>query len=446
MSPQNLHFYSRILVSISPVLFATACTVVGPDYQRPTFTVPSTYKESDGNSTATQQVKPMPAAWWKVFDDPQLDALIKELQVSNQTLLASEARARRARTMLQLGQSATVTAGGRNDLGLLVNWEIDLWGRIQRTIEANAATAQASLADLSAARLSLQAQLAQNYFMLRAQDSQIQLLNAMVQAYTKELQISRNRKAVGIGVQTDISRVQSLLNAVQLRIHNAQTLRAQFEHAIAILIGKVPADFSLVPTAAQSCVPLVPAELPAQLLVRRPDIAAAERRMAAASAKIGVTEAKTRPSLDFFVGVSIRKGVLGGANLLAQLAPQENLQAARNEIAAAYDEVVADYRQAVLNGLREVEDSMVSVHELDLAAVSQTEVVKSATEATRVLTNQYQAGIIDYSTLVMVQISMLENQFAETDIQQQRFSAAIALIKALGGGWNGDLTKLTVSG
>lgn len=434
----------RILALAGLVSLVAACTVVGPDYVRPSINIPPAYKEATVSKTRLPDEAPARDRWWEIYGDSQLDALVAQVETQNQTLQAVEARVRRARALVEMARSAqspTVTAGGRNDLGLVANWEIDLWGRIQRNIEASGATAQASVADFAAATLSMQAQLAQNYFMLREQDAGIRLLQDTVAAYERSLQIIRNQYAVGVTSQGDITQAQAQLSVAQAQLHSVRVARAQFEHAIAILIGKAPADFSLAAAPFAFKVPEIPPALPADLLERRPDIAAAERRMAAASAQIGVTEAASYPALDLFAGVSIRKGLLGGATVAAPLYSGATPQARRTEISAAYDEVVAEYRQAVLNGFRDVEDNLAALQILGEAAAAQAEAVHAARETAKITNNQYQAGVVTYLSVVVVQAAALNNERAALDILSRRLVASVALIKALGGGWDSGALK-----
>lgn len=431
----------RALALTGAALLNAACTVVGPDYVRPAIAVPPAYKEATGSTSAAAPPPPVAAApghWWNIYGDSQLDALMAQVETQNQSLQALEARLRQARALAEMAraaQSPTVLAGGTNDLGVIANWEIDLWGRIKRNIEASGAAAQASTADLAAATLSMQAQLAQNYFLLRVHDAGIRLLQDTAAAYGKSLQLARNQYAVGVASRGNVVQAQAQLGTAQAQTHNARIARAQLEHAIAVLIGKMPADFSVVATPRDMMVPKVPPTLPAALLERRPDIAAAERRMAAASAKIGVAEAAAYPSLDLFVGVSIRRGLLGGAKVAAPLYAGETPQARRSQAGAAYDEAVANYRQAVLNAMRDVEDNLVAQQALDEAAAAQDEAVKASRQSVSITRNQQREGIVNYLSVVVVQAAALDTERSALDLLGRRLVASVNLIKALGGGW-----------
>ena len=425
----------RILILLSISSLATACKVLGPDYVPPTTATPGAYKEAAKTVKSASQIE---STWWKLYGNEELDQLIAQVELQNYSLQAAAARTRQARALTEVAQAAklpTVVAGGQNDLGILANWEIDLWGRIQRSIEASGATAQASAADLAGMKLSLQAQLAQNYFNLRVQDDQIRLLQETLAVYERLLKVTQNQYAVGVADRSAILQVQSQLNLVQSQMQELKISRAQFEHAIAVLIGKPPADFSIASAPLTAQVPEVPAALPADLLLRRPDIAAAERRMAAASAKIGEAEASAYPSLALFAGVSIRRGVLGGTKLSAPLYSGGATKAKRSEAVSAYEEVIANYQQMVLTGFREVEDSLVSMDALSVAADNKAQAVKASRASLTILNNQQQVGIINYPALISAQTAALDSEKLGLDILAKRLVASVNLIKALGGGW-----------
>jgi len=423
-------------LAIAGLLTCNACTV-GPDYVRPAFDMPPAYKEASSSHAPL----PVPERWWEIYGDSELNALLEQFALQNQSLRAAEARARQARALTDMARAAqfpTVVVGGTNDLALVAKWEVDLWGRIRRDVEAKGALAQASAADLAAVRLSLQAQLAQTYFLLRVRDAEIRLLQDMAASYARSLQIARNQYAAGIIDQTGIVQAQTQFSAAQVQMHDVRIARSQLEHAVAVLLGRTPADFSfpIAPLAVK--VPEVPPVLPTDLLERRPDIAAAERRMAAASAQIGVAKAGSYPSIELFAGVSINKGLVGGATAAAPLYNGGAPQASASKAVAAYDEAVANYRQTVLDGLREVEDNLASLKILDEAASAQDEAVNGAHESIRIINNQFQAGIVGYLSVAMAQAAMVDNERIALDILARRLVASTTLIKALGGGWQAD--------
>ncbi|MSP85941.1 MAG: efflux transporter outer membrane subunit [Methylotenera sp.] len=428
----------RVLILLGISTLSTGCKVLGPDYAPPAINTPTAYKEAALSTTTETPAKVMDERWWTLYGNDELDQLIGQVELQNYSLQAVEARTRQARALAEIAKAAkspTVIAGGKNDLGILASWEIDLWGRIQRNVEASGASAEASVADLAAMKLSLQAQLTQNYFNLRVQDAEIRLLQDTTAAYERLLRVTQNQYAVGVADRGNVLQVQTQLNMAQSQIQEARVSRAQLEHAIAVLIGKAPADFSIAVAPITTSVPEVPAALPADLLLRRPDIAAAERRMAAASAKIGAAEASAYPSLDLFAGVSIRKGLLGGAKVLAPLASGGTPEAKRSEASAAYDEIVANYQQTVLNGFREVEDNLASLQSLSTAADNKAEGLKAARESLTIMNNQQQVGIINHHAMMMAQTAALDSEKTGLDILAKRLVASVNLIKALGGGW-----------
>jgi NodT family efflux transporter outer membrane factor (OMF) lipoprotein len=452
---------------------------VGPNYVRPIAEPPSAYKEAVPWKSAEPRDQEPRGNWWEVFKDPKLDALVAPVEVSNQTIKAAEARVREARALTQQARAAlfplvsasasasrssargasgssinttTTGQGGgpRNDynVALDVSWEVDLWGRVRRTVEASEASAQASVADLESAKLSAQALLAEDYFLLRVQDAQIRLLNDTVEAYQRSLQLTRNQYAVGVAARADVAQAETQLKSTQAQALDAGVQRAQLEHAIAVLLGKAPADFSVAAEVVPTEFPPIPPGLPSELLERRPDIAAAERRAAAANAQIGVAEAAFFPSLTLSATGGFQSSVLSQlfslpsrywslGSALAQTIFDAGLRRAQTAQAiATYDENVANYRQTVLNGFQEVEDNLAALRILEQEAAVQDEAVKAARESLAITLNQYRAGTANYLAVVVVQATALANERAALAILSRRLSASVALIKALGGGWN----------
>jgi NodT family efflux transporter outer membrane factor (OMF) lipoprotein len=443
MSKARINLKQTIIL-LSLMAFGAGCTVVGPDYARPEIDVPSAYKGASQSKGRSAQVTPTTMRWWEIYGDEQLNILVDQVVSKNLSLQIAEARLRRAQVMLEAArasQSPSIFIGGTNDLGLVANWEVDLWGRIKRTVEASGANAEATAADLAAATLSMQAQVAQNYFQLRVQDEGIRVLKETITAYEKLLKMARNQYAVGVTSRASVAQVQAQLGVVQAQMYNAMVGRAQIEHAIAVMIGKAPADFSIAAAPLDVKVPEVPPSMPVDLLERRPDIAAAERRMAATNAQIGAAQATAYPALDLFAGASIAKGWLGGSKVLAPLYLQEAPQSKQKGATASYEEAVADYRQTVLNGFREVEDNLVTLEILGDAAAAQVEAVNAAHESVRIVSNQYRAGIVSYLNVVAAQNVALDSDRAALEILGRRLIASVNLIKALGGGWEVDVSK-----
>jgi NodT family efflux transporter outer membrane factor (OMF) lipoprotein len=463
---------------IGSTLIVGACTV-GPDYLRPAVETPPAFKEAQGWKVAQPRDDRPRGPWWEVFGDPQLDQLVAQVDINNQNIKLAEANVRQARALTDQARSAffpTVTGnasatrgslsgGGRGtnagtgssngggvanlyNVSLDATWELDLWGRVRRNVESSEAGTQASVADLEAAKLSAQAQLAQDYLLLRAQDAVIELLQATVAAYERSLQLTRNQYAVGVAGRGDVVLAETQLKSTQAQAIEAGVLRAQLEHAIAILIGKPPSEVSIAPAAVKRIFPDIPPGVPSELLERRPDIAAAERRAAAANAQIGVAEAAFYPTVTLsatggFASSSIanlltlpsRYWSLGAA--LAQTIFDAGLRRAQTAQAiAAYDASVAAYRQTVLTGFQEVEDNLAALRILEQEAAVQDEAVKAARESLAITLNQYRAGTANYLAVVVVQAGALNNERTAVNILGQRLSASVALIRALGGGWS----------
>jgi NodT family efflux transporter outer membrane factor (OMF) lipoprotein len=459
---------------------------VGPNYVRPPVETPSVYKEAQGWKQAEPRDARPRGNWWEVFHDPQLNTLVTQVAITNQTIKAAEARVRQARALTQAARAAffpivnanvsatrsssrggtivggSVDSGGgvRNNynVSLDVNWEIDLWGRVRRTVEASEATAEASAADLESAKLSAQAQLAEDYFLLRVQDAQIRLLNDTVAAYERSLQLTRNQYAVGVVGRADVAQAETQLKSTQAQAIDAAVQRAQLEHAIAILIGKPPAEFSIAAEAVPTEFPVIPGELPSELLERRPDIAAAERRAAAANAQIGVAESAFFPSLTLSATGGFQSSVLSQlfslpsrywslGPALAQIIFDAGLRRAQTAQAiATYDENVANYRQTVLAGFQEVEDNLAALKILEQEAAVQDEAVKAARESLAIVLNQYRAGIANYLAVVVIQAAALNNERTALSILGRRLTASVVLIKALGGGWKETPAATTADG
>ncbi len=454
----------RPALAITLALALAGC-MVGPDYQKPAAIVPAGFKEAAGWRPAIPQDAADRGRWWAIYHDPVLDQLEAQVAVSNQSLKASEAAFRQARALvgesgaslfptLAVTPSATRSGGGRTkprtsyELSGDASWVIDLWGRIRRQVEGDLASAQASAGDLASARLSAQAALASDYFQLRGRDAQLDLLNAAVEAYKQSLAIATNQYQAGIVSRADVVTAQTQLDTTQSQAVAVGVQRAQLEHAIAVLIGKPPAELTIAKAPLATTVPVVPAGLPSTLLERRPDIAAAERRMAVANAQVGVATAAFFPTLTLSasggfsgsaLGTLLRASdslwSLGGS--LAQTVFDGGLR--RSELAAAratYDEAVATYRQTALTGFQQVEDQLASLRILEEQAGLQDRAVASAREAERLQLNQYRAGTAAYTAVITAQQTALGNEETAVTILQDRLVASVGLVQALGGGWN----------
>ena len=440
---------ARLLVLAWVLAAGSACTV-GPDYVRPPVAVPPAYKEATAATAGRPRGELPRDRWWELFGDAELNALAAQVDVDSQTIRAAEARVRQAQALTAAARARyypALTVGGYNqNLGLVVSWELDLWGRIRRTVEASAATAEASADELEAARLSVQAQLAQNYLLLRVQDAEILLLRDSVARYERSLQLTRNQYAVGIVSRGDVVQAEAQLMATRSQALDAEVARAQFEHAIAVLIGKAPADLAIAAAPLNVSFPAVPPALPSELLERRPDIAAAERRMAAANAQIGVAEAAYYPSVTLSAGGGFgNRDFAAGATYGMILFDGGTRQAQSAQATAAYDETVAIYRQTILAAFREVEDNLAALRILEDEAAVQAAAVTAARQSVTIADNQYRAGIISYLSVVVVQSGALTNERADLALLGRRLVASVGLIKALGGGWEAAVPKATTA-
>jgi NodT family efflux transporter outer membrane factor (OMF) lipoprotein len=447
------------------LLGLTGCAV-GPNYNRPPFDTTATYKEQGDWKPSEPDDTLSRGPWWRIFDDAVLDGLEQQIEVSNQNLkaaqdtyrqaqgLVDQARAglwptvsvsaSRERTQLSPGYP-TVTA---NSAALSGDWLIDIWGQTRRTIESDVAAAQASAAAVAAARLLAQATLAIAYFDLRAQDSLRAILDNTVADEQRSLQITQNRYSFGVAAKADVVTAQAQLLGSQAQQVNAAIARAQYEHAIAVLIGQQPAAFSLPVVPLRGDVPTAPAGLPSALLERRPDIAQAERKMASANAQIGVARAAYFPSLtlsasDTYTAAGPLAQLFMASNRIWAVGPTlaETLidgGARRAQVAqarAAYDVSVDGYRQAVLASFQQVEDNLVTLRVLEQQAGIEDATVTAAREAERLTLNQYRAGTVPYTSVITAQTTTLASEQTALTVLLDRLTASVSLIEALGGGW-----------
>jgi NodT family efflux transporter outer membrane factor (OMF) lipoprotein len=460
---------------------AAACTV-GPAYKTPTTDVPAAFKEQPPAGVAPGEWKPAQpqdaiqrGKWWEIFGDPSLNALEEQVSVSNQTLAQAEAQFRGARAAVRearAGLFPTVTAGAsvtnsRSGAGRVsstgtsgtttlyqvpidVSYEADVWGRVRRQIEANMATAQASAADVEAMRLSLQAELAADWFQLHGLDQQRQLLDTAITGYQKALQINVNRHNQGVSSGADVAQAETQLETTRAQAIDLGVERAQLEHAIAILTGKPPAELTIAVAPLGVAPPAIPLELPGELLQRRPDIAAAERRVAAAKAQIGVATAAYFPSLTLSASGGFASSTLAtlfslpnrfwsiGPQLLATVFDAGRRRAITAEAQAAYDANVAAYRESVLTAFQNVEDNLAALRILSDEATQQAAAVAAAERSLTLAQNRYNGGITSYLEVITAENAALANERTAVDIASRRLIASVNLVKALGGGWKAD--------
>jgi len=453
--------------------FLNGCSV-GPDYVRPSAPFAPEYKELEGWKPAQPQDDLLRGAWWELYGDPDLNELEAQVDVANQNLATAEAQFRQARALVwnaraayyptaAFGVSFTRSHQSGNLFGNLggsgnnisqyalpfsISWEPDLWGRVRRAVEANTASAQASAADLESTRLSLQTELAADYFQLRALDGDIDLLNRTVEAYENSVRLTQSRFAGGVASRVDIAQAETQLESTRAQAIDLGVQRAQLEHAIAVLIGQPASNFTIAARPLTQTPPDIPTGVPSELLERRPDVASAERTAAAANAQIGVATAAYYPTVTlsaeggfesshiaqwlvwpsrfWSVGPSVTETIFDGGLRHAQTA----------QARAAFDASVASYRQSVLAAFQEVEDNLAALRILENESHVQADAVDAAQESLRLTTNRYKEGTASYLDVVVTQTAALNNERTAVDLLGRRMVANVRLVQALGGGWN----------
>jgi NodT family efflux transporter outer membrane factor (OMF) lipoprotein len=467
---------------LAATLLALSSCAVGPNYHRPAFETTASFKEQGEWKPSEPEDALSRGPWWHIFDDPELDRLEQQIDISNQNLKAAVDAYRQSQALVAQARAGfwpTITGSGSrqkeqvstgitslpltgmpgaqlpsterlysNSLTASGNWQLDIWGQIRRTVESNVASAQVSAAAVAAARLSAQATLATTYFELRQQDSLQKLLDDTVEDEQRSLEITQNRYSFGVAAKADVVTAQTQLLSSQAQQVNAAIARAQFEHAIAVLVGQQPAAFSLPVQPLRTDVPTVPAGLPSALLERRPDVAEAERKMAAANAQIGVAVAAYFPNLTLsgsagYQNTGYLRQLIESKNLVWAVGPTlaETLfdgglrRAQTAQARAAYDASVDNYRQTVLTGLQQVEDNLVMLRVLEKQGVIENDTVLAAREAERLTLNQYKAGTVPYTSVITAQTTTLANEQTALAVLLNRLSASVALIQAIGGGW-----------
>lgn len=451
--------------------------MVGPDYQRPTAPVSATFKEAEGWKAASPQDELPKGPWWELYQDPQLNGLVAQVQLNNQNValyaaqylqalaLVRESRAEllptlsgtasstRSETATGSSSSVSSAAGVKKEhsASLSLSWEADIWGKLRRTVEEDRASAQASAADLANATLSAQSSLAQDYFQLRLLDQRIALYRETITGYERYLQIIQNKYDEQVSSRADLATGKTQLQSAQASMLDLQWQRAQYEHAIALLIGKAPADFALASDPAwQYHVPTVPLGVPSRLLERRPDIAAAERAMAAANAAVGVATAAYYPDLTLSASGGYQSSTLSnlfslpnrfwsiGPSLTGTIldfgARRANVEQARH----AYDARVATYRQTVLTGLGEVEDYLAELRTLQPELEARRNAAQSAEDSASVSRDQYEAGVIDYLDVATTQATSLNERQTLLSLVATQLVTSVQLQAALGGSWTGE--------
>jgi len=484
-------------VKLAALAVLCGCTV-GPAYRKPSVQSPTAYREltaaqfkdTDGWKVAAPQDAAIRGKWWELFGDPQLNTLEEQVKVSNQNVAAAYAAFMQARALvreaqaqywptLSVGASVTrshqpagvgaasasgsgsgggIGGGTGNDFSLPfdASWTPDLWGKVRNLVKGNVAAAQASAADLANAQLTAQAEVAVDYFELRSQDELIALANATVKAYTDSLALTRAQYETGIGSDEPVAQAQVQLQTTQAQATNLGIARAQYEHAIAVLVGQPASTFTVAARPSNVQPPGVPLGVPSQLLERRPDVAADERLMAQANAQIGVADAAYFPTLTlsasagfesttaanwltwparfWSVGPSLSETIFDGGLRSATVA----------QYRAAYDQAVANYRQTVLTAFQQVEDNLASLRILSQEIAQQDQAVASSQYYVNLATDRYQLGLDPYLDVITAQTSLFSNQQTNVNLRMQQLTASVQLIEALGGGW--DNSQLPTSG
>ncbi|HEV7521962.1 MAG TPA: efflux transporter outer membrane subunit [Candidatus Angelobacter sp.] len=461
-------------ICFAGLLLLAGCTV-GPKYNRPPVETPPAYKEAGNWKTAQPNELSLRGNWWELFQDPQLNALEQQVTVSNQNLKAAAAVYTQARALVRYNRAdyfPTVSAGasaartrvssnraptnaignGRtnNDFQLPVDvsYEVDAWGRVRKNVESFREQAQSSAADLATVNLSMHAQLALFYFQARSLDAQEQLLNSTVQYYEQALELNVARFQGGVGSEVEVEQAKTLLETTRAQAIDIGVARAQFEHAVAVLIGKPAGSFTLPPLPLRTPPPPIPSGVPSELLERRPDIASAERLMAAANARIGVAKAAYYPLINL-TGVggfesgaitTLLQGPAGlwsvGASAFQTVFDGGRRRAASDQAIAFYDQTVASYRETVLTSFQQVEDNLAALRILEKEAQTENEAVIAAQKSLELSIQRYKGGVTSYLEVTIAQNAALSDEITAVNILGRRMVAAVQLVQALGGGWD----------
>ena len=464
----------RGAAQIVAALSLFGCTV-GPNYVRPPADVPVSYKELGDWKPVQPSDQVAKGNWWDVYEDPQLNALEAQIDVSNQNLKAAQERFEQARAAIRISKSnyyPTITGGAsvtqnhissnsplfktgtsKNNysdytIPIDASWEPDLWGRVRRTVEASRSEAQATAADVANVSLSLHGELAMDYFQLRGLDAQEDLLQSTVVAYEKALALTQNRYKAGLASAVDVAQAETQLRTTRAQAIDVGVNRASFEHAIAVLIGKPPAQFSLPSSPLRAVPPAIPPGLPSDLLERRPDVAASERRMQESNAQIGVAKSAYYPLVTLSGAGGFESGVFTtliqgpsglwsvGAAATETIFDAGKRHAVTQQAQSAYRESIDTYRQTVLSAFQEVEDNLAALRILNDEEVVQQSAVASAEHSLALSINRYKGGIVNYLEVITAQTAALADEVTAVSIQTRRMQASVLLVKAIGGGWN----------
>jgi NodT family efflux transporter outer membrane factor (OMF) lipoprotein len=460
------------ILVLAGVLQGTGCAV-GPKYRTPAVPAPPAYKEMGNWKTAQPSENNLGGNWWEIFNDPQLNALEQQINVSNQNLKAAVAQYQEARAALRYARAdyyPTVTAAPSatrekysanrpassargvtfNDfvLPVGVSYQVNAWGRVSRNVEAYREQAQASAADLAVVNLTLHADLAVDYFAARTLDAEEKLLRNTVAQYEQALQLNQDRYEGGLASEVDVEQARTILETTRAQLVDVGVARSQFEHAVAVLVGKAPADFTLPALPLTTPPPAIPVGVPSELLERRPDIAAAERRVASANAEVGLTKTAYYPLVNIFGSGGFESGaittLLQGPSALWSVGPSAlftifdggRRHAANDQAKAAYDSTVASYRETVLSAFKDVEDNLAAVRVLQEEAGVQAKAVEAAQRSLALSNTRYEGGVTNYLEVITAENAALSDEVTAVNILGRRMASAVLLVEALGGGWD----------
>jgi NodT family efflux transporter outer membrane factor (OMF) lipoprotein len=461
-----------VLLAIAVLQFS-GCSV-GPKYHPPAVQTPPAYKEVGNWKPAEPSDQKLGGNWWEIFQDQQLNTLEQEINVSNQNLKAAVAQYQQARAVLRYNRadyyptitggasatrekfssnrSTTTIANGKtiSDFALPfdLSYQVDVWGRVRKNVESSREQAQATAADLAVVNLSMHAELAVDYFSARSLDAEEQLLKYTVVQYEKALQLNEERYQGGIASEVEVEQARTILETTRAQAIDVGVSRAQYEHAVAVLLGKPPAEFTLPPLPLTTPPPSIPVGLPSELLERRPDIAAAERRVASANAQIGLAKAAYYPLVTLAAAGGFESGAIGtllqGPSVLWSVGPSAVVtlfdggrrRAVSDEAKAGYDYSVASYRETVLTGFQQVEDSLAALRILEQEAGVQAIAVNAAQKSLDLSNTRYTGGVTSYLEVITAQNAALGDEVTAVNILGRRMVAAVQLVQALGGGWD----------
>jgi NodT family efflux transporter outer membrane factor (OMF) lipoprotein len=462
----------RLFVVVSAMLLLAGCAV-GPKYKTPSVPTPPAYKEMGNWKTAQPSDQNLGGNWWEIFQDPQLNALEQQINVSNQNLKAAVAQYQEARAVLRYARAdyyptiSTAPSATRqrysnnrpgsaargttfNDFVLPVNlsYQVNAWGRVSKNVESYREQAQASAADLAVVNLTMHADLAVDYFAARTLDAEEKLLQNTVAQYEQALQLNEERYQGGLASEVEVEQARTILETTRAQLVDVGVARAQYEHAPAVLVGKAPADFSLPPLPLTAPPPPIPVGVPSELLERRPDVAGAERRVASANAQVGLAKTAYYPLVNLVGSGGFESGTITtllqgpsafwavGAAVAQTIFDGGRRHALNDEAKAAHDSTVASYRQTVLTAFQQVEDNLAALRILEQEAGVQATAVQSAQRSLALSDTRYEGGVTSYLEVITAQNAALSDEVTAVNILGRRMASAVLLVQALGGGWD----------